>query len=206
MAVTPNYSWPVPVNTDYVKDGAEAIKDLGDAIDATVFGLPAPASGLTLLGTFTMSGTATTTSVNNIFSATYTNYKIIGYAKIASGTGNAFIKLRVSGVDSSASYYSLYNYVAIDVSSVGTTKASNSASGIILGNFSTEDTFFQFDIIRPNAAALTGFTGSYSQRYGANFYVSTNGGVHDVSLAYDGLTLTCATNLTGAFSVYGYQI
>jgi len=37
MAVTPNYSWPVPVDTDYVKDGAEAIKDLGDAIDATVF-------------------------------------------------------------------------------------------------------------------------------------------------------------------------
>jgi hypothetical protein len=39
MAVTPNYSWPVPVNTDLVKDGADAIKDLGDAIDATVFGL-----------------------------------------------------------------------------------------------------------------------------------------------------------------------
>ena len=43
MAVTPNYSWPVPVNTDLVKDGAEAIKDLGDAIDATVFGLPSGA-------------------------------------------------------------------------------------------------------------------------------------------------------------------
>jgi hypothetical protein len=39
MAVTPNYGWPVPVATDYVKDGYAAIADLGDAIDATVFGL-----------------------------------------------------------------------------------------------------------------------------------------------------------------------
>ena len=37
---TPNYGWPVPTSTDYVKDGATAIEALGDAIDATVFGLP----------------------------------------------------------------------------------------------------------------------------------------------------------------------
>jgi hypothetical protein len=43
MAVTPNYGWPVPVATDFVKDGYEAIADLGDAIDATVFGLPTAA-------------------------------------------------------------------------------------------------------------------------------------------------------------------
>jgi hypothetical protein len=33
---TPLNSWPVPVSTDLVKDGAEAIEDLGDAIDASV--------------------------------------------------------------------------------------------------------------------------------------------------------------------------
>jgi hypothetical protein len=36
---TPNYGWPVPTSTDLVKDGATAIEDLGDAIDATVFTL-----------------------------------------------------------------------------------------------------------------------------------------------------------------------
>ncbi len=36
---TPNYGWPVPTSTDLVKDGATAIEALGDAIDATVFGL-----------------------------------------------------------------------------------------------------------------------------------------------------------------------
>jgi hypothetical protein len=33
---TPLNGWPVPVSTDLVKDGAEAIEDLGDAIDASV--------------------------------------------------------------------------------------------------------------------------------------------------------------------------
>jgi hypothetical protein len=60
MAVTPNYSWPVPVATDLVKDGYAAIADLGDAIDATVFGLPS--SGMTLISTTTI-GTAVS-SVN----------------------------------------------------------------------------------------------------------------------------------------------
>ena len=35
--VTPNYSWPVPTSSDYVKDGASAIEALGDAIDATLY-------------------------------------------------------------------------------------------------------------------------------------------------------------------------
>ena len=39
---TPNYSWPVPTSTDYVKDGATAIEALGDAIDATVYGIIHP--------------------------------------------------------------------------------------------------------------------------------------------------------------------
>ena len=34
--VTPLNSWPVPVSTDLVKDGAVAIESLGDAIDASV--------------------------------------------------------------------------------------------------------------------------------------------------------------------------
>ena len=58
---TPNYGWPVPTSTDYVKDGATAIEALGDAIDATVFGLPSGAIlqliSTTKSDTFTMSST-----------------------------------------------------------------------------------------------------------------------------------------------------
>jgi hypothetical protein len=33
MAVTPINNWPIPDDTDLVKDGAKAIRDLGNAID-----------------------------------------------------------------------------------------------------------------------------------------------------------------------------
>ncbi len=37
MALSPNYSWPEPDNSDFVKDGATDIRALGDAIDSTVY-------------------------------------------------------------------------------------------------------------------------------------------------------------------------
>lgn len=36
MALSPNYGWIEPDDTDLVKDGAEAMRNLGDAIDSTV--------------------------------------------------------------------------------------------------------------------------------------------------------------------------
>lgn len=72
--VTPNYSWPVPTSTDLVKDGAVAIEALGDAIDATVFGLGS--SALTLIKTQTIGSAVTSVTVTGAFSATYDNYLI----------------------------------------------------------------------------------------------------------------------------------
>lgn len=37
MATSPNYGWVEPNDTDYVKDGAEAMRDLGNAIDSTLY-------------------------------------------------------------------------------------------------------------------------------------------------------------------------
>jgi hypothetical protein len=40
MATTsPNYGWPEPTSTDFVKNGATAISTMGNAIDATVFSI-----------------------------------------------------------------------------------------------------------------------------------------------------------------------
>ena len=39
MALSPNYSWPEPDDSDFVKDGAGAIRDLGDAADSTVYSI-----------------------------------------------------------------------------------------------------------------------------------------------------------------------
>jgi hypothetical protein len=39
MATSPNYAWTEPDNTAYVKDGALAMRTLGNAIDATVYSI-----------------------------------------------------------------------------------------------------------------------------------------------------------------------
>jgi hypothetical protein len=85
---TPNYGWPVPTSTDLVKDGATAIEALGDAIDATVFGLPA--SGFALIGTTTIGSAVSSVTISSVFSATYEAYKVI----ITGGTGSANTSLR----------------------------------------------------------------------------------------------------------------
>jgi hypothetical protein len=37
MALSPNYSFPEPDDSSFVKNGADAMRDLGDAIDAALF-------------------------------------------------------------------------------------------------------------------------------------------------------------------------
>jgi hypothetical protein len=36
LATSPNYSWREPDDSDYVKDGALAMRELGDDIDSTM--------------------------------------------------------------------------------------------------------------------------------------------------------------------------
>jgi hypothetical protein len=51
MATSPNYGWPEPNDTDFVKNGADAIRDLGDAVDATVY-----ANSLAVINPFLLMG------------------------------------------------------------------------------------------------------------------------------------------------------
>lgn len=48
MANTPNFGWETPDNTDLVKDGAAAMRTLGDAIDASLVDLKGGTSGQVL--------------------------------------------------------------------------------------------------------------------------------------------------------------
>lgn len=39
MALSPNYDWDEPDDSDYVKDGALAMRTLGNDIDATLYSI-----------------------------------------------------------------------------------------------------------------------------------------------------------------------
>jgi hypothetical protein len=128
MAVTPNYSWPVPVATDLVKDGYAAIADLGDAIDATVFGLPSSALSLINATTF---GAVSSQSFNDVFSATYDNYVIL--MDLANqGAQVIRFRYRVSGADNTTSNYAYHTQLCGSGSNAYAATSSSAATSFFL--------------------------------------------------------------------------
>jgi len=155
-------------------------------------------------GNVTFSGTESV-SLNGVFSSTYQNYRIQINGTNASALLNWQAKMRLSGTDSTASYYSSEFWV----SSAGSTG---------IGSYVNNGGFFQintndnsngacptwFDIFRPFDAAITNVLGQgYDGSAGKSKYF---GGLHNVSTSYDGLTIACNTGtISGTIRVYGYN-
>jgi len=199
MAVTPNYSWPVPVNTDLVKDGAEAIKDLGDAIDSTVFGLPSGA--LALISTTTIGTAVSSVNVTGAFSATYDNYKIIISGGVASGVFLMGLKL---GVTATGYYYGQATSTYASASaSVG---QANQASFPRIGVATTDVLTANFELQNPFNAKLTILNYFYTDSR-TNGEGGAGAGFLNNTTSYTDFTITTAggTYTGGTIRVYGYQ-
>jgi hypothetical protein len=198
---TPNYGWPVPTSTDFVKDGAQAIEDLGDAIDATVFALPAV--GLTLINTTSFSAVSSV-SVSDVFSATYDTY-VIRSSYTGSASTFCNIRLRVAGADASGANYSrqlmdVDNGVTNFARTTGDTSWVNAVAHRTTGNRAN-----LLEIHRPFEAAPTTAIklggGSNSTIDFANVVTQ-----HDLATSYTGFTyLVNSGTITGSISVYGYN-
>jgi hypothetical protein len=198
---TTNNNWPTPVATDLVKDGWEAIKDLGDAIDTTL-GVYSPATPMGVhLSTVTFSGVASQ-SLNDVFSATYDNYAILLKADAASGSPDITFRLRVGGVDASGAT----DYVrpvllnaqnSATVSNIGGAASSSGYFGLgSADEFVINSIFFNPFLTKP--------TFNTSQNYGAN-YITWGGNRHTLSTSYTGITILTTSNITGEVSVYGFS-
>jgi hypothetical protein len=201
---TPNYGWTVPTSTDLVKDGATAIETLGDAIDASMnTALGTKKAGMVLLQSVAFSAVASQ-SINDVFSATYTNYLLVGAIK---ADAQRFIKFRyrVGGADNSTSNYS-YQY--LDAAS-GTIVASRGTGG--------SDTALMY----ANADGLAGFTCNMFNPFESertSYYATSNNfsgtsletwsvtTVFAATTSFTGFTIyPDAGTMTGNVSVYGYN-
>lgn len=94
MGTTPNFSFPYPEPTDLVRDGAQNFEDLADAVDSTIFNLPA--GGLELIADGTFSGASL--SLTGI-PGTFKELLFKGYG-ISTGT-NAGMLFRVNNLSTS---------------------------------------------------------------------------------------------------------
>jgi hypothetical protein len=195
---TPNYGWPVPTSTDYVKDGATAIEALGDAIDATVFGLP---QGLKFIKKQTIGTGVSTVNVTGAFSTTYDAYKIIVTGGSASGSNYMGFKL---GASVTGYYESLIN--APWASALVKSSNSNNTIFEYAGNtFSGQGIYLNADLINPFLAKYTSIATTSGVTLSTGFGVY--GGVHQVATSYTDFTLIPSGGVTltgGTIYVYGY--
>ena len=162
------------------------------------------ASALTLISSESFSA-VTSKSINNCFSATYQNYMI--YVNLTSQTGGDlnYLKLRVSGTDSSASY-NFVRVVAYD-STVAGASTDSSTNGYLIGtNASTDGGATRIDVYNPALARATYFYSAGNRKNGTSMELESSVGNHDVATAYDGLTLvTSGSAFAGNIRVYGVQ-
>jgi hypothetical protein len=219
MPNTTNFNWATPADTDLVKDGAAAIRTLGSSIDTSLVDLKggttdqvlaknsntdldfkwasAPSSGLNLISTTSMSAVASQ-SINDVFTSTYDNYRILINATTLTGT--LTMRFRVSGSDNSTSNYKmdLYGTSLWTSSSYSGYQESGSTNFNNLAEASPAS--ISLDILNPFASQKTFLHGQTSQGDRGRAYQ----GLFDATTSFTGFSLIPTTNLTGTVSVYGY--
>jgi len=206
---TPNYGWTVPTSTDLVKDGATAIETLGDAIDASMnTALGTKKAGMVLLNTTSFSGVSSQ-SINDVFSATYRNYKIIcNFAQ--SAVGYMQIRVRVSGTDDTGSNYK-FAAIGYKSSNAPYNDYGSTTSWQDLGttSTSTSNTFFVLDVINPFEAMPTIISGksvAYDTATSGVLSDINYSGWHTQATSYTALNLIPNTGtITGTAKIYGYN-
>jgi hypothetical protein len=148
---------------------------------------------------------ASAVSLNDVFSSTYQNYRIVVGGTNSSTTLNWQFRLRSSGTDNSVNYFSSEFFI-------GSNGATGAASYINNGTFiqiNTQDNTntgnaISFDIFKPNDAALTNLLGlGYD---GNSAKTKFFGALHNVASSFTGFTILCNTGtISGTVSVYGYR-
>ena len=164
------------------------------------------ASALIYVGGASFSASSSQ-SLNNVFTSTYQNYLVVTNIDSSSTNLNIFYRMRASGTDSTASYYSnrLYNDLGTGGTTWGSQSVSNGANWHIQDANGSNSFGFAFELFNPQQAKNTTFqAGSSGSRYGTAFYQSFTGGVHAVATSYDGITIFPSSGtITGNIRIYG---
>jgi hypothetical protein len=199
---TPNYGWPVPTSTDYVKDGATAIEALGDAIDATVFGLGS--SGLTLINTTTLSA-STGVQINSIFSSTYDQY-FMTWTGTSGVNGNALWgRFSVGGTPNTSTLY-FYGGLYYTNSAGPSRDFPTAQNKVLLASVGDISGSAFVNINNPFLAVPT--NGNWVMNYWGSSANSAGqyGFSHNNAASYDGLYIfPDSGTLTGTLRFYGFK-
>jgi hypothetical protein len=193
---TPNYDWPIPEDTDLVKDGAKAIRDLGNAIDTSAenFG-----GGLIHINTTTFSGVASQT-VNGVFTSAYKNYLVTSQFSKTTASNNMLLRYTISGTPTATAY----DRSGLFGNTSGTTGSFFHAvnqDAIVVGN-TGDSNAFQLQTFSPQVSGKTLHIGYGSTENQSVFFAGQQSGNN----SFDGFSLVSSTgNITGSITVFAYK-
>ena len=150
---------------------------------------------------------ASSISLNGVFSSTYDNYRLVFTTTSNTASGYINMRLRSAGTDVTASNYfssvvqAAYGSTAIGNDNSGNSTATWSRFGYYDG---TTDAYASSgDILLPFASAFTSFNVAKARSgYGSEFAT----GVYKATTSVDGFTIYPASGtITGTVRVYGYK-
>jgi len=197
----------IQVNTINEYTGANGVTIDGALIKDSKIAATA-GGGLVLLSSNTVSGSSST-SVDNIFSSTYTNYKVfINIRGSHSSTQYITVKLRTGGADNSTSVYTSGvrtfrlnsdNEFEQRVDS-GTDWKLNGWAGNQANNTVSDE----FTIFGPAAARRTQLNGNFTVDEVTDQQTGYLGGTYEADTSFDGLSIIALGGTwTGQINIYG---
>jgi hypothetical protein len=176
-----------------------------DSTAATGLKWAVAAGGLTLINTTTITNGVSSVSLNNVFSSSYNNYRvIINWLEGSVTTATVSLRLRVSGTDNTGAFA----YQPRGWKNTGGTLAGfgTAGSSIPLNVITGADPITIMDVTLPFVTRQTNFI--IDSFEGNNNDAWGFGATHNQAVSYDGFTVfpSSGTFTGGTIYVYGYGI
>jgi hypothetical protein len=170
-------------------------------------------SGMTYVGEFTASGTSRALVCDNVFTSTYSHYRVVFSLSALSNTNGLYFQyIDSGGTTVTAGYYSSAYGQDFTTGVTAFGGVLNGTTAVFLGyipNSTTARIAGAVEIYNPNVALVTNTTGQYSgiasgaAYFGGASYSMTTGTTVMRGIRFDN---GGATNLTGKVQIYGYRI
>jgi len=147
------------------------------------------------------SSLSTSFSMNDVFSSTYDNYRII--LAMTSSDTNLTMRLRVGGTDNSAASYQRQRLFVAATTVTGARTTGATSWTDFLSN--AGKSFLIMDVISPFLAESTGVWLQNGYNSSINPAMNIHSLNHSVTSSFDGFTITSSAALTGTCTVFGYS-
>ena len=162
-------------------------------------------SGLNFISSTAITSGTSSVSLNNVFSATYRNYRvIINWLEATAGSPNVNLRLRVGGTDNTgATAYQPRGWSNVS----GTLAGFGSAgSSLFIGKLTGANPITTMDITLPFVALQTNFVVNAFEGFNNDAWGFQ--ATHTAATSYDGFTVfpASSTFTGGTIDVYGYGV